>query len=197
MQQLRGIVLKRYMPKKQKLSVFDWQLGRIEAVVRDPLLLERIWPGMGLAYTPVEGRGIHVLAQVTLAAMPNVRTQQDLAFLHHVLELSYYFLPLADAEPDIFEIVALVCADDQLLDQDKKIMILAKFFWLIGLEIDLLGDQDGLRGLLALPLRSMLREQMNEGIKKHLILWIRRCVVQHPQRAYFKTVSFLTGTEVV
>lgn len=193
MQHYKGIVLKRYMPKKQKISLLDYRLGRIEAVVRDAQLGERSWPGMVLAYTVQESPSIYFLEQATIVAAPFESARCNIGFLHHLLELCYYFLPLGHPEPEIFQLIIFVSSQHQLLDAQTQLIVCAKFFWLVGLEIDMLRHQNHIQDLLALPLQSMLKEQGNIKIYQMLTEWLSNCIHAHPQRASFKTMTFLPG----
>ncbi|MGE0009866.1 MAG: hypothetical protein AB7F19_04930 [Candidatus Babeliales bacterium] len=191
MQQHTGIVLKRYMPKKQKISLLDAHLGRIEAVIRDERLIEMVWPGMELAYIPTEGAGVHFLDNASLQAAPFVSAQQDIGFLHHILELSYYFLELHDVTPEIFPLVQFICVTDVELSREQKMMVIGKFLWQLRQEIEMLQDKIALQRLLALPLESMLKETVDSREIAHLFCWIRHAILCHPQRAYFKTSGFM------
>lgn len=196
MQQHTGIVLKRYTPKKQKISVLDAHLGRIEAVIRDERLLQSVWPGMELAYMPLEGSGIYFLDYTSMVAAPFASAQHDLGFLHHVLELSYYFLELNDVTPEIFALVEFVCNQSQELVYEKKILIVAKFLWQLRQDIEMLQEYQSIHRLLALPLEGMLNERVDVQEFTHLLCWIRHAISCHPQQAYFKTIGFIKGTGV-
>lgn len=193
MQQHTGIVLRRYMPKKQKISVLDAHLGRIEAVIRDERLLENIWPGMELVYVPVEAMGVYVLDQATLIAAPFISARFDIDFLHHILELSYYFLELHDVNSDMFSLVKFACSGDHALSSDQKIMVVAKFLWQLRQEIDMLQDKKEAQRLLGLPLKGMLNETVGTDVRAHLFSWIQYAISCHPQRTYFKTIGFIKG----
>lgn len=197
MQQRTGIVLKRYMPKKQKISVLDAHLGRIEAVIRDERLLQCVWPGMELAYIPIEGPGFHYLDHASLIAAPFVSAQQDIGFLHHMLELSYYFLEINDVTPEIFSLVQFACMANQELTHEQKVMIVAKFLWQLRQDVEMLSESVALQRLLGLPLQGMLKEQIGSQALAHLFSWIRHTIKCHPQRAYFKTSGFIMETGVL
>ena len=193
MQQHAGIVLRRYMPKKQKISVLDAHLGRIEAVIRDERLLEKVWPGMELVYIPMEGTGVYVLDQATMIAAPFMSARSDIDFLHLILELSYYFLELHDVNADMFSLVRFACSGDYELTYEQKIMLVAKFLWQLRQEIDMLQDKREVQRLLALPLAGMLNEAVDVDVMAHLFNWIRYAISCHPQRTYFKTIGFIKG----
>lgn len=196
MQQHRGIVLKRYLPKKQKISILDDRLGRIEASIRDKRLLETFWPGMELMYVPTMGIGVYTLEQPFLVAAPFSSAQQDIHFLHHILELSYYFLELHDVTDQIFLLVQFVCLHNDSLSYEQKSMIIGKFLWQLRHDIEMLQGQETLQRLLALPLESMLKETVDPRAHAYIVSWMRRAILGHPQRAYFKTISFILETGV-
>lgn len=197
MQQHMGIVLKRYMPKKQKISVLDANLGRIEAVIRDERLLKIIWPGMSIEYVPVEGPGFYYLEHATLVAAPFMSAQQDIGFLHQMLELAYYFLEINDVTPGIFPLVHFTCIVTDSLTYEQKMMVIAKFLWQLRQEIEMLRGKPELQRLLTLPLQGMLNEHVDAHVIAHLFSWIRHAILCHPQRAYFKTSSFIMESGVL
>ncbi len=197
MQQHAGIVLRRYMPKKQKISVLDAHLGRIEAVIRDERLLQNVWPGMELVYIPVEGTGVYLLEQAAMIAAPFMSARSDIDFLHLILELSYYFLELHDVNVDMYSLVRFSCLGDYELTYEQKIMVVAKFLWQLRQEIDMLQDKKEVQRLLALPLEGMLNEIVGIDVMADLFSWIRYAISCHPQRTYFKTIGFIKGNLAV
>lgn len=194
MEQHTGIVLKRYMPKKQKISLLDARLGRIEAVIRDERLIEMVWPGMELSYIPVEGAGVHFLDYASLIAAPFVSAQQDIGFLHHILELSYYFLELNDVTAEIFSLVHFTCVATEELTYEQKIMVIGKFLWQLRQDVEMLRERNDLQRLLALPLEGMLNETVRNEEIISLVKWIRHAILCHPQRTYFKTIGFILNS---
>ena len=85
--------------------------------------------------------------------------QHDINFLHHILELSYYFLPLNSAYPETFELVKKAL-NNAILD---KAIILLRFFSSLGIySEDLPFEKNYFHRLLSDHFETILKEKFNE-----------------------------------
>jgi hypothetical protein len=147
-----------------------------------------------------------VADHVSVHAAPIPQTHHNIIWLHHILELCYYFLPLESPAADIFFYLKKCCCliwQCEVLDMQwqaiVKKMCVIKLLSMIGFY----GCGD-IREYLALfqELSDLFidftNEQKVEFLKQRLVLlktidmdeWILSCLKNHPMFQTFKTVSF-------
>jgi hypothetical protein len=197
-----GIVLKRFLPAQQKISVLTQSWGKINLIVKKTDMCQRIWPGMTLSF-PLLSRieSSYIIETATIEAMPHVEATPDVWLLYHLLELSYYFLPLEDYCPEAFLIVQECNA--YLKHQQKfqyqfvqlKSIFIARFLLTLGsfdypyfiqkidwssFSIDFDDQQkvDSLKIHLA---------QLPQSFVEELDAWIFCCLKSHPMFKLLKT----------
>lgn len=125
-----GILLKNYSPKKEKFSIFDSLLGRIEATIKINHKTQVVHNGTLFSYTVEPShKSIYSLNNIEILNVPFNLAKQDIYFFHHMLELCYYFLPLQIAYPAIFELIDL--AFNHIVN--NKPIILLRFFTSLGI----------------------------------------------------------------
>lgn len=185
MKKFVGIVLKKYSPKKQKISIFDNTLGRIEAVYTNNVSLQSIHHGSLIHYyTEQRSTDLYLITQCEVQTIPFELAQHDIHFLHHILELSYYFLPLNCAYPETFELLKTSLSNALF----NKAIILLRFFSSLGIySEDLPFEKNYFHRLLSDHFETILKEKFNESQLKQLDMWLMRCKQLHPYSKNFKT----------
>ncbi|MEX0940119.1 MAG: hypothetical protein WDZ41_02070 [Candidatus Babeliales bacterium] len=189
MLQHKGFVLRSYMPKKQKISILDESLGKIEATYFQFGKMSQLSAGVLMCYYPLYRNSWYELEQMVIYDMPFDIVRQDINFYHQVLELCYYFLPLNCAADDIFNLVQYLLGSAPIMQTNKqKKLFLVRFFCALGVypEIDIPG-YDSWDNLLSLPIDVMLKKtvKLSEEILEQ---WVLACLQTHPQNAHFKTM---------
>ncbi len=192
MEKNKGFVLKIF--DTGWLSVLDSQLGRIECKLvrrKTPYIVNN---GALVHYIISKNRKLFQLDALELQHIPFFLASQDIYFFHHILELSYYFLPLEYPHDDIFELlVYLFCNSAGLtLTGFQKKILLSKFFAYLGLFSEDVYDQNAFfKRLISQPIESILNECFDERIQKLIEHWILGCIALHPHRNQFKTIYFM------
>lgn len=179
-----GILLKNYSPKKQKVSLFDKALGRIEATFENSSQ-RQLNNGSLLAYHAQQTHNnLYSLNALEIIDIPFALARHDIYFLHHILELCYYFLPPQVTAPDTF--VLLQAAFNQPLA--NKLLILLRFFTSISMyPEDVPFESSYFHRLLSYPIEIILKEQLDDEHHKQLKPWLLRCSDMHPYKKQFKT----------
>ncbi len=199
-------VLKRFFPHRQKVALLTCSHGRINVVLKQHDLCARLWPGMVLTGTLNHDGNFWVASQVAIQYAPIHQSHGNLIWLHHLLELCYYFLPLENPAADVFffleKCCCLICqssmVDDELQSIVKKVCVI-KFLSLIGSY-----KREDIQEYLALfqELSELFvdftNEQKVDFLTRRLALvklgamdeWILSCLKSHPMFHLFKTVSF-------
>ena len=183
-----GIVLKNYQPKKNKISLLDEHLGRIESFapfsIKQPLHV-----GSLVRYFPVQAGSLYQLEGIQILEVPLELARSDIYFFHRVIELCYYFLPLEAAANDTFNLVKVLLNSNPYLGRDlQKKLFLLRFFVELGMypEEDFpLGES--LHYLLSQPIEVMLKKKIKIS-EQELERWLLSCIEAHPQKAKFKTM---------
>jgi hypothetical protein len=188
MKQHFGFVLRTYFPQKHKISLFDENFGRIEGLVLSAIILQAISSGMLLSYNLKPKGSLFRLEGINIYKVPFRAARNDIYFLHQVLELCYYFLPLHQTMPAIFYLINFVVqSSEQLHTSLCKKLFLLRFFAHLGMHPDEdLYNMDLLQNLLSQPIDSMLNTDVIAESK--LDQWLYDFIADHPQKAQFKTV---------
>lgn len=186
-----GIVL-HYNDENNSAILLDNKRGKIKARSYGTNLSS----GMVIAYD-LEGTHYHSyqLKWTEVLACPEQQAQQDILFLHHVLELCDYFIPLHVKEKGVYSLLKLLCTG-QLLSVDshnKKRLFLFKLSSGLGLyPQDSIFHTPFFYRLAQLPIKEILHESIDDTIVHKLNKWLHDCIAQHPFVDRFKTICFLT-----
>ncbi len=89
----RGIVLHRFFPEKQLLDVFDETHGILRVRLTNQLFLQRLWPGMCIAYQiDFSMNRLIVMQQLDILLMPTTVDYAYLVGLNRLIKVSGSFL---------------------------------------------------------------------------------------------------------
>lgn len=189
-----GIVLKRFN-SLHKIALLDQDFGRVNAIVTKAPCV-----GSLLSYTIERESGNNIfLSQCSITNLPFALARQDVLFWHHVLELSFYFVPIGYKIDSLFkQLQFLYNVDiDRHWNAQSKKLYLFKLLAAIGLyeALPQLVPETRVNQLLALPLQNILHEQLDKKSEKVVDEWLRTCIAEHPQMGNFNTVHFLGNME--
>jgi hypothetical protein len=178
MEKKTGIILKTFFPKKMKMVLLDYDLGKIEGVPST----DSFSCGSMLAYDAQAKGNLYFL-----------HAKNDILFLHHALELCYFCVPFGKHVPEIFFLMVHLYQQLPLpYTYAFKIAFLFKLLVTLGMHPEESRFQDSQYYLLA---RESIDTIMNKSIhldtKETLHEWVRACVATHPQIHVFKTMHFL------
>jgi len=202
-----GFVLKRFFPFKQKLSIFAQQKGKIDVITSPISVCSKLWPGMLVSFnTKKTNKNIYISENIEILLSPQEDHFLNLAWIHHLLELCYFFIPQEKPQNEIFKhlyscflILKLEHIFSNQFETIKKICSL-KFMQLAGfyprnnlepllniyeqltcMSIDI-DDQQKVKFL-----KTALELITNAQIKE-IDNWILNCVQNHPYVNSFKTI---------
>lgn len=190
-----GIVLNHQFPLRHTITILDNELGRMEAI----LMQGEVSAGMLLHYDIEVRAGRSYVQDVDIIAVPVELIRSDFLFLHHVLELCFYFLPNAGCSLGVFDLLL------RLYDQPMPYQTLAskKFFLfklltLIGVYPELSQDLERrVVRLHALSIDSTEYQSLDLECEQLLDYWLQRCVADHQKILQFNTIQFLTVNRLV
>lgn len=125
-------------------------------------------------------------SNIEFLLVPLLFARDNIGFLHHVLELSYYFLSPDDSAQNVYNLlVFLLHYHESIISPFEKKVFLFKFFLEIGMYPE--HGMQNIQQLQRMTLREML-DTLNKFDEKVLEQWLIACIGAHPLRKYFKTL---------
>lgn len=190
-----GIVLKSYQPQKCKLSVLDRDSGKMMAVPNRSDLSN----GSLIQYFKRDQEHLSFIHTIDIIDMPLALAHEDIVFVHHVLELCYYFIPNGSHAPQVF--IALLRFYEYPIVLSSPIMkkiFLAQLFFLLGVY----PESGRLRTaaidqLISTSIDFWASQSIDLRIEQELDEWLMHCMRTHPCVEYFKTINFLLMNKAV
>ena len=185
-----GIVLKE-LNSPHKIALLDEQHGRIDAIIKKPTCV-----GALLHYTIEQERGnFWYLSQLSISHLPFQLARDDILFWHHVLEISYFFVPIGSSTYSLFKLLQFLYTVDNNVrwcTQSKK-LYLFKLLAAIGLydRLPSLVPIGRVEYLLGMPVDEIVQEKLDEKNEQIVDEWLRTCIAEHPAIEQFNTVHFL------
>lgn len=176
------------------LSLLDRLEGRID-MLGEPLGKRYGQPirGACIAYVPGIKRGKPVAQAIEIIGMPFSAAKSDILFLHHVLEMTYSFLPIGALGTDIFYLISLLYAVSEMVQtSDAKKLFLIRLFDLLGLhpECEQFHGPE-FHTIVARPIDTLLRQNIDLTMQEYIQAWLHDCIKTHPMIDSLKTVHFL------
>ncbi|HEX2978373.1 MAG TPA: hypothetical protein VHO47_04610 [Candidatus Babeliales bacterium] len=184
----RGIILKAHLPNVHKCVIFDRLIGKLDGTA--PKGLQNLAPGFLISYYRTAQGPLYKLEEIELVVVPVSMSHETIFFLHHVLELCYYFMPHESSNESLFCLLEfLLHAADYITYSWFKKIFLLRFFISVGMypEDEMLHTeriQELINGPIILQ-DHMLDSHTNQALTE----WLRDCVALHPQRHLFKTLA--------
>ncbi len=129
-----AIVLKNYFPKKNKVTIFHEQFGKINFFVDEKQQAARLCNG-SLIYCDVvkkQSSSSYQCDFIDAYFVPFNDTLYDLYFIHDILKICLQFIPDHMAMTDVFDIVLDIYNNLEGLQGCQKKIYLLKMFLYIG-----------------------------------------------------------------
>jgi hypothetical protein len=189
----QGIVLRTYIPRKQKLSLFDAYLGRVDCVPQNTKNAQRLFHGAYISYALKSWGRHYLIYDIALVAAPPYSAHTSLLFFHHLLELCHYFLPLEHQEHTLFALVKGAYTHPEFLQTElTQRLFLYHFFKEIGIyPVDMQSYDPSFFRLISSPFDSKVNARDEERLSLNLRKWLLGCINTHPYAHYLKTIDFL------
>lgn len=187
-----GIVLKKYA-HKNKIALLDRILGRIDGIV---FASHDISIGAQLSYSLDERSGCYYIVSCEVIDVPLVVGKYDVYFLHHVLEICYFSVPLRSVEVVVFDMIIFLYRhfSSSWSMVEKKIFIFrllvaigcySDHFWL---------HKPNIQALCIMPIDKLfggIIHLSDISDIRDMHDWLSVCLMEHPYSDQFKTVNFL------
>jgi len=202
-----GIVLRRFLPKKQKCSVFTRGRGKIDLAFSSEREVQKLWPGMILSFTTTESTSrVAFCRELEIITAPLPLQHSALKLVHSLLEICYYFMPLEDPSENVFtylERMLFIVGGDGVTVLTST---LAHRLCYMGLLMECgFSPPQALISIITLFTQELFafvdfpQRASVQSLEKMLALsrtlpelifdeWIQSCVQQHPYEGAFKIV---------
>ena len=180
-----GIILKTFFEKKRKMIVLDRRVGKIECVPPS----DGYCIGSVLEYSSVAKGSLYLLHEVQIIEVPLVAARIDINFMHHMLEICYFFMPFHQVIDEVYECIVhaythLPATDNELI----KLAYLFKVVCLLGLHPEeSVAQRRDLYWLAREPIDTIVNKTLDLEIKQAIDVWVRYSIQGHPLHTLFKT----------
>lgn len=192
-----GVVLRVNL--YNKLYILDSKLGKISCILKYNKLSLRLVNGAYISYNLKEYYNQYNISDIDILDIPNHQLH-NLYFLHHILELCYYFLPINYSAniSQVFDLILHLYKYNIIFDRSlvKKIF-LCKFFKMIGIYPDdfLSYDKDFIK-LIDQNYFNIIDIENNLNLDINLMRWLLSCINLHPHSHRLKTINFLKELDI-
>ncbi len=191
-----GIVLKTCYSQAPNMTVLDRQLGKIKGKVYPRNKSIRASLGSIIQYTFVQRGSLYIFEVIDFEYVPFVFACQDIFFLHHILELCYYFLPVGCAVHDVFDLVVyLFHIENNEKLRPRKCLILARLFSLFGIYPEHDKMSVYMNTVVSQPLDQLLDTSVDVQMNIWLDQWMWAFIMAHSNKEQFKTIRLLKRAE--
>jgi hypothetical protein len=182
-----AFVLKHYAPKRNVVALLDRRLGRIVAICnREPLSA-----GTLIAYQLRRQQDRYFIDNIDILHAPFEIAQQHLLFLHHMLEICYYFIPEGSRTSRVYDLLLYVVTDPPMCRQRQK-NILFLLFTLLGMYPDEVAIcREYAQALQHESFELILATKIDRTIEKYIPRWLYQCITMHACAQNFKTLHYL------
>ena len=190
-----AIIIKKPYPYQNKVALIDHKKRRFNGIVMSKKILIE---GSIIQYTLERKGTVDILHNVEYLAIPLQWGKQDLLFLHHILEICYFFIPPESTIDGVFEFLFFLLHSEQLswtLTLQK--LFLCKLFLLLGMYPQTVFFKTNImKKLLYISIKDVIQLEVDNHEQPLMDQWLQQCILNHQKEFSFKTMAFLerTGT---
>lgn len=188
----RAIVLQGTMPEQRHtIALIDERIGRMNVLAYN----KHLPSGTLIRYSTQQRRyGLPVLEGASIEQMPLHIARDDILFLHHILELCYYFIPLGSCTSGIFDLLQFLYSTECALWNDavKKFYAFRLLTAIGQYSVQPAIHQEHYHQLCALSVDELAESCLVIEYQQAIEQWLHHCVYEHPYICQFKTAHFLT-----
>jgi hypothetical protein len=202
-----GIVLKTFLPYKCKISVLSRNAGKVNIIVSRDAIKQIFSPGSIVSFFYTASRSDFFVQKVEFLYVP-MGSIEDLCWIHYLLEICYYFLPLNAACVDAFRLIkyALELGNRSSIFEPyffivkriclvRLLMVIGfyppnRLLYLIGLFDDMVRVSLDSSNAQKVRLLHTSFEGITDQMVKDIDAWVLLCLQEHSHIAHFKTLLF-------
>lgn len=189
----RGIIIRKHFPQKVCISVLDEHYGHLTVIPASWQCASYSSAGAIIGYELVEEGDTFFIKQVELEFVPTYQDELLLFFMHHMLEICYFCLPIYGGKTECFDLLHHTINSLDVIGRRTHVqkLLLAKLLFMSGqYPSDI--DQLKVSFLLHKPYNKLISCALTPEYKKELEVFIYQCIRFHPYGRLLKTVNFLS-----
>lgn len=188
----RGVIIKKHFPHRQRLSLIDELEGRIEVIPLSWQWASYAGAGALISYSVgIRGDAL-VITDVQLLDIPHYVDELTHLFMHHVLELCYFCVPISSGPTECFGILQQLITSLGEVSGSRPLqkLIIARLLSCTGQgdwqaqELAIAALVDGCRKANCIP-------PLDERDEHELERYIYYCLRNHPYGHMLKTIIFM------
>jgi len=203
----KGIILRSFLPYKQKLSVLSRSHGKLSIVIPRARCPRTFSPGTTIVFLAKTTENFPIARNVEIVSIPILEMKSHMSWLHQIIEIAYYFAPLGAPCADLFGLLqwCLTFAKNSEIFEPHfsviKKICLVKLLMLLGfysdkgvVSLSSLFDRivfiflDSANSEKVSSLHALLQDVCDDELQR-VDKWLWLCLQEHPQAARFKTIS--------
>lgn len=185
MEKHTGIIIKKHI-QSHKFVLIDSALGKIVGFVAH----RKLHPGTLLMYTLNQRNNVVFIENIDIDVVPCAMAQDDILFLHHMLEICYYVLPVGVCARDVIILLQELYKKEEKLSWIYKKATIFKLMSILGLYPENNTTKKLLfHRLTTESIDTIAQTIIDLSIEPELTKWIHSCILVHPHAKFFKTLS--------
>jgi hypothetical protein len=186
----QGIVLKK---KLHQLVILDSQLGKIKAIA----FVENICVGAVIDYQRIPKKNL-LITSIETVFLPIELARDDINFLHHLLEILFYFLPDDIPAPELFSLVSSLYNHPvrPLTALFKKIFLVKLLLACGEYPDDEKFHHSSFHAMITESVDILANQGLDLRFEEYLDEWLLSCISTHPKIEQFKTIYFLVESRI-
>jgi hypothetical protein len=188
-----GIIIKKHFPKRLKISILDESYGHIGVVPASWQWASYASAGTVIGYDLYSEHDTYFIKNIELVTVPVYKNESAMLYLHHVLEICYFCLPVHGGQHDCFQLVLYIINILEHIAHTPAAqkILLAKLLFLIG-QYPHDVERLAISTVLHKNCDQLLELSLDRDGQKELELFIYQCVQSHPYGRLLRTVHFLS-----
>gem|GEM_PF-767787 len=192
----RGIVLKKYT-YTDTIALLDKNLGHIKATVYRKFTVS---VGDLLSYQIAKQGKLYVLVGCQIEQRPFLLSLHDIFFLHHIIEICYYSIPLGSNESEAFDLILFLYEHfSTSWTMNIKKIFLFKLILLTGIYSEHPAlFKSAIMNLSVIPISAIdlaidkvFDCALDLDCMQDIHSWLCFCLAQHPYYDQFKTINYI------
>ena len=182
----------------KKVVLLDAQLGIIEGC----FVSTNGWQvGACIRYEADYKHTLYFIKSFRLEDLPLAIAAQDILFLHHILELIYFFVPIGSCSIGLYNLLEFLytyATHILVADRRWKKLFICYVLYTIGMYDERsLRTYQFLRTLTSTPIDRVDVGFLDLAREREIDQWLLHCLELHPKVGDFKTMHFLTIHRIV
>lgn len=189
----RGVIIKKHFPRRLKISLLDESYGHIGVIPVSWQWASYASAGAVICYDLYSKQETYFIKNIELITVPVYKDESAVLYLHHVLEICYFCLPVHGGQHECFQLLLYITdvlehiANAPLAQK----ILLAKLLFLIG-QYPHDVERLSISRVLYKSCEQLLKLELDRNEQKELELFIYQCVQSHPYGRLLRTVNFLS-----